>query len=226
MWMACLALARAWVLNVPRASLRLQATELVEMSAPRGYFLVNKWKQTVEHDVALGFLPAHIYPHRSVPRLMRSRKLFKEVYYSCGALAASKEVKGPLRGGKIVSTPRSKIGAALAVIREKDDVIDVLHVVTNPDIKGEELARAAEAEIIAAIRNRGKRVRIAAVTRDCMEASDAELAIAPFEVAPSEEDSGDWPKVFEDERVPVPGGTLPEPDADLGWLNILPDEEG
>merc|ERR1719409_1199793 len=42
--------------------------------------LVTKWKTGVENDIALGFLPEHTHPDRSVQRSMFVQKAYFRAY--------------------------------------------------------------------------------------------------------------------------------------------------
>ena len=173
---------------------RSAEVELLSLEAPRAAFLVNKWKTAVENDLALGHLPAHTHPNRDVGRLMTASRAFKDVSASCSALAvasrSSAPLTGPLSGARVVGTPRSKIGAALAVIRDADETTDVLHLVVNPETRDD--WAYAEVEILDAVRLSSDRpVRLARSARGALQASDADLRI----LGPAADDD-------DDERAP------------------------
>lgn len=174
-WSACLAFR-------PKTSIRLPtalSADLVSLEAPKAAFLVGRWKNSVENDVALGHLPQHTHPHRDVAQLMKSSRAFKDIYASCSALAvaskASSPVPGTLRNATIFGTPRSSLGAAIAVLVENEQYVNILHVAVNPESR---TVAKAEVEIIAAIaEDNDKPARLTIQARDALRASDAELDI-------------------------------------------------
>lgn len=156
------------------------AVELMTLDAPKAAFLVSKWKTTMENDIALGHLPQHTHPHRNVARLLRTSQAFKATYASCSALAVASgsdaQFNATQTKTRVVGTLRSKVGAALAVVRDETESVDVLHVVINPDTRTDS-ALLAEVEIINALRREGRPVRLAKSARTALDASDAELSI-------------------------------------------------
>lgn len=163
------------------------AVELMTLDAPKAAFLVNKWKTAMENDIALGHLPQHTHPHRNVARLLRTSQAFKATYASCSALAVASQSNAKLEKTwtrtRVVGTLRSKVGAALAVVRDETESVDVLHIVVNPDTRTDS-ASLAEVEIINAIRRQGRPVRLAKSARTALDASDADLNIVIDVTAP------------------------------------------
>ena len=105
------------------------AAELSEIIPGKAIFLVGRWRQAVENDVALGCLPPHTHPHRDVPRLVRLNAVFTDMYSTTMTIAAAsrggdearKALGAPLSTARVVGTIRALSGAALAVVSERDD---------------------------------------------------------------------------------------------------------
>uniref|UniRef100_A0A7S3JXS9 Uncharacterized protein n=1 Tax=Aureoumbra lagunensis TaxID=44058 RepID=A0A7S3JXS9_9STRA len=166
---------------------------LVELHPGKAAFLVGKWKTSVENDISLGFLPKHTHPNRNVSRLMRSSKYFKDVYAMCSALAMSDK---DTANTNVLGTPRSQHGAAIALVDDSTDFVDILHLVINPDARDDIVIRAAEVEILDAIRERErarcqnapKIVRISSAARLNLLSSDTELDISADSLSSTKKD--------------------------------------
>ena len=81
-----------------RPSTRLQAAavadELKALAPAQGAMLVTKWKTGVENDIALGFLPEHTHPDRSVQRSMFVQKAYFRAYNDMRTFATA-SMAGP-----------------------------------------------------------------------------------------------------------------------------------
>lgn len=179
---------------------------MVTLEPGRAAFLVGRWKTAVEDDVALGHLPQHTHPERNVSRLMSTSRCFKDVYASCSALAVAARTKRTEKESnvKIVGTPKSKHGAAIAVLVDQGDTLDVLHLVVNPDSANEKVITLSVMEMLAAIKDHfaTKDLRLAASARLGLDfVSDSDLGlVASDAILPDQEFKMGADGLFPDQR--------------------------
>ena len=185
-----------------RAARPLQATDtstdydMRSLIPAQGALLVTKWKGQVENDIALGFLPQHTHPDRSVQRIMFVKKAFDRAYADMRTFAAASQagesavaaLGGDWATAKVFGSLRNTeaMGAALALVLDRDAGYDVLHMVMTPDIREPEKIVRSEAAFLDAIADgTDKTVRVSA-------AAAAALMSEPVDIGFRESDDAEW----------------------------------
>merc|ERR1719353_1534408 len=89
--------------------------------------LVTKWKTGVENDIALGFLPEHTHPDRSVQRSMFVQKAYFRAYNDMRTFATA-SMAGPWADAKVYGILRNSEAqaAGIACVQTKGDRFDIL----------------------------------------------------------------------------------------------------
>ena len=131
-----------------RPTTRLRATavadELKALAPAQGAMLVTKWKTGVENDIALGFLPEHTHPDRSVQRSMFVQKAYFRAYNDmrtfatasmAGPEAIAKTLGEDWKGAQVYGILRNSEtqAAGVACVQTNEDRFDIVHLLMTPD---------------------------------------------------------------------------------------------
>ena len=135
--------------------------ELRSLMPAQAALLITKWKMEVENQIALGFLPQHTHPDRSVQRIMFVKKAFDRAYADMRTFAAASQagpeavakLDGDLSCAKVVGSLRNDElhGACLALVLDRGGTRDVLHCVVTPDVREPAKILRSEAAFLGAI---------------------------------------------------------------------------
>ena len=179
------------------ASVVSDASDMRALMPAQGALLVAKWKSQVENEIALGFLPQHTHPDRSVQRIMFVKKAFDRAYADMRTFAAASQagdaavakLERDLSTAQIFGNLRNSEtqAAALALVLDRDATYDVLHVVMTPDCREPEKITTSEAAFLAALKaeSSGKPTRLSAAAAEALLGEPADLGFR-------DGDDADW----------------------------------
>jgi len=169
----------------------VDASELKTLIPAQGAMCVTKWKIGVENDIALGFLPEHTHPDRSVQRSMFVQKAYSRAYYDmrtyAAAAAAGPEAVEKTLGAEWVDAQVFGIlrnsetqAAGVACVQVAGGRFDIVHLLMTPDQKDPAVVVSSERgllDIVAAQAPPGATVRLAAPAAEALLSSAAGLGL-------------------------------------------------
>ena len=189
--------ASAQALLAPRPRARSAATPVRATATleepPRtlipaqGALLVTKWKAQVENDIALGFLPKHTHPDRSVQRTMFVKKAFDRAYADLRTFAAASQAGDEAVAKLGAAWPSARVYGALrnsealaavvALVLDRPEGFDVLHLLVTPDVRAPEKIMASERAFLDAVADMadGKPARLSAAAAQALLAPPEDL---------------------------------------------------
>ena len=189
-----------------RPSTRLRAAavadELKALAPAQGAMLVTKWKTGVENDIALGFLPEHTHPDRSVQRSMFVQKAYFRAYNDmrtfatasmAGPEAIAKTLGEDWKGAQVYGILRNSEtqAAGVACVQTNENRFDIVHLLMTPDQRDPDVVVRSERgllDIVAAQAPNGVKVRLAAPAAEALLSSASELGLVGVEGGASVKD--------------------------------------